>query len=89
MMIVATTNDLPGYRVVRSLGLVRGITVRSRSVFGTIGGGHLEFDAIARAQTLLKLGLVGGAGRVGGRGRPVGAVRADAVRAVRGTRPAL
>lgn len=38
MMIVATTNDLPGYRVVRSLGLVRGITVRSRSVFGTIGG---------------------------------------------------
>ena len=32
-------------------------------VFGTIGGGHLEFDAIARAQTLLKLGLVGGAGQ--------------------------
>ena len=38
MVIVATTNDLPGYRVVRTLGLVRGITVRSRSVFGTIGG---------------------------------------------------
>ncbi|WP_421759688.1 YbjQ family protein [Devosia sp.] len=38
MMIVATTNDLAGYRIVRSLGLVRGITVRSRSVFGTIGG---------------------------------------------------
>ena len=38
MVIVATTNDLPGYRIVRSLGLVRGITVRSRSVFGTIGG---------------------------------------------------
>lgn len=37
-MIVATTNDLPGYRVVRVIGLVRGITVRSRSVFGTIGG---------------------------------------------------
>jgi len=37
-MIVATTNDLPGYRVVRVLGLVRGITVRSRSVIGTIGG---------------------------------------------------
>ena len=37
-MIVATTNDLPGYRVVRTIGLVRGITVRSRSVFGTIGG---------------------------------------------------
>ena len=37
-MIVATTNDLPGYRVVEVLGLVRGITVRSRSVIGTIGG---------------------------------------------------
>ena len=38
-MIVATTNDLPGYRVVRVIGLVRGITVRSRSIIGTIGGG--------------------------------------------------
>src|SRR5215216_3309205 len=37
-MIVATTNDLPGYRVVRVIGLVRGITVRSRSIIGTIGG---------------------------------------------------
>ena len=37
-MIVATTNDLPGYRVVEVLGLVRGITVRSRGVVGTIGG---------------------------------------------------
>ena len=37
-MIVATTNDLPGYRIVKTLGLVRGITVRSRSIFGTIGG---------------------------------------------------
>jgi len=37
-MIVVTTNDLPGYRVVEVLGLVRGITVRSRSVIGTIGG---------------------------------------------------
>ena len=37
-MIVVTTNDLAGYRVVEVLGLVRGITVRSRNVFGTIGG---------------------------------------------------
>ena len=29
--------ELPGHRVVRSLGIVRGITVRSRSLFGTIG----------------------------------------------------
>jgi uncharacterized protein YbjQ (UPF0145 family) len=37
-VIVATTNDLPGYRIVRHLGVVRGITVRSRSVIGNIGG---------------------------------------------------
>ena len=37
-MLVATTNDLSGYRIVAHLGLVRGITVRSRSVIGNIGG---------------------------------------------------
>ena len=37
-MIVATTNDIVGHKVVRYLGVVRGITVRSRSIFGTIGG---------------------------------------------------
>ncbi|MCA1581318.1 MAG: YbjQ family protein [Acidobacteria bacterium] len=36
---ITTAVDLPGYRVVRSLGVVRGITVRSRSVIGTIGAG--------------------------------------------------
>ena len=35
--IVATTNDLPGYRVVRTIGLVRGITVRSRKPGNVIG----------------------------------------------------
>jgi uncharacterized protein YbjQ (UPF0145 family) len=34
---VTTAFDLPGQRVVRNLGVVRGIVVRSRSVFGTIG----------------------------------------------------
>jgi uncharacterized protein YbjQ (UPF0145 family) len=34
---VTTTFDLPGYRVVRNLGVVRGIIVRSRSVVGNIG----------------------------------------------------
>ena len=38
-MIVATTNDVPGQRVVRYIGLVRGITVRSRSVVGNFAGG--------------------------------------------------
>jgi uncharacterized protein YbjQ (UPF0145 family) len=36
-MIVATTNDIAGQRVVRYLGVVRGITVRSRSIVGNIG----------------------------------------------------
>lgn len=35
--MVSTTFDLPGYRVVRTIGLVRGVTVRSRSIFGTLG----------------------------------------------------
>jgi uncharacterized protein YbjQ (UPF0145 family) len=37
-MLVATTNDLVGYRIVEYVGLVRGITVRSRSVLGNVGG---------------------------------------------------
>jgi len=36
-MLVVTTNDLPGYRVVKHLGMVRGLTVRSRSIVGNIG----------------------------------------------------
>ncbi len=35
--LVTTANDLAGYGIVRHLGLVRGIVVRSRSVFGTVG----------------------------------------------------
>ena len=36
---VTTALEVPGYRVVRNLGVVRGIVVRSRSVFGNIGAG--------------------------------------------------
>src|SRR3954462_9023108 len=36
---VTTAFELPGYRIKRTLGIVRGITVRSRSVLGTIGAG--------------------------------------------------
>jgi len=36
--MVTTAFELPGFRIVRNLGVVRGITVRSRSVFGTLGG---------------------------------------------------
>ena len=38
-MIVTTANDLPGHRVVRVLGVQRGITVRSRNALaGALGG---------------------------------------------------
>src|SRR5260370_783386 len=36
---VTTALDLPGYRVKRNFGVVRGIVVRSRSIIGTIGAG--------------------------------------------------
>ena len=35
--MVTTQFELDGYRVTRTLGVVRGITVRSRSIFGNIG----------------------------------------------------
>ena len=37
--MVTTAFVLDGYRIVRNLGVVRGIIVRSRSVLGTIGAG--------------------------------------------------
>jgi uncharacterized protein YbjQ (UPF0145 family) len=37
--MVTTQFELDGYRTVRTLGVVRGIVVRSRSIFGTIGAG--------------------------------------------------
>ena len=37
--LVTTAFDLPGYRVKRNFGVVRGIVVRSRSIVGTIGAG--------------------------------------------------
>jgi uncharacterized protein YbjQ (UPF0145 family) len=36
--MTTTTFTLDGFRVTKSLGVVRGITVRSRSIVGTIGG---------------------------------------------------
>ena len=65
-MLVSTTNDLTGYRIVRQLGLVRGITVRSRSVIGNFAGGiqsffggklsiYVELAETARAEALQHL----------------------------------
>ena len=38
-MYVTTTNDLPGFRVTRNIGLVRGVTVRSRNAISDAIGG--------------------------------------------------
>jgi uncharacterized protein YbjQ (UPF0145 family) len=35
--MITTALELPGYRVTRNLGVVRGIIVRSRSIVGNIG----------------------------------------------------
>jgi len=47
--MTSTTFTLDGFQIVQSLGVVRGVTVRSRSLFGTIGarvetllGGHIS-----------------------------------------------
>lgn len=36
--MTTTAFTIDGFRIVRNLGVVRGVTVRSRSIFGTIGG---------------------------------------------------
>lgn len=37
--MTTTGFDLPGYRIVSNLGVVRGVVARSRSMFGTLGAG--------------------------------------------------
>jgi uncharacterized protein YbjQ (UPF0145 family) len=37
--MTTTAFEIEGYRIVRTFGVVRGIIVRSRSIFGTIGAG--------------------------------------------------
>ena len=37
--MITTSIELNGYRISKSLGVVRGITVRSRSILGNIAGG--------------------------------------------------
>jgi uncharacterized protein YbjQ (UPF0145 family) len=41
--MTTTAFDLPGFRVSRSMGLVKGIVVRSRSVLGTLGASLQTF----------------------------------------------
>ena len=35
--MVTSANELPGYRIVKNFGIVRGIIVRSRSIIGNLG----------------------------------------------------
>lgn len=37
--LITTSTSLDGYRIVKHLGIIRGITVRSRSAIGNIAGG--------------------------------------------------
>ena len=39
--MITTTFGIPGYRIARQLGVVRGITVRSRSILGNMGA-HIQ-----------------------------------------------
>jgi uncharacterized protein YbjQ (UPF0145 family) len=36
---MTTGTELPGFRITRNLGVVRGVVVRSRSIVGTLGAG--------------------------------------------------
>ena len=40
-ILITTSNALEGYRITKQLGLVRGITVRSRSIVGNLAGGFM------------------------------------------------
>jgi uncharacterized protein YbjQ (UPF0145 family) len=40
-ILITTSTNLEGYRITKQLGLVRGITVRSRSIVGNIAGGFM------------------------------------------------
>jgi uncharacterized protein YbjQ (UPF0145 family) len=65
-VIVATTNDLPGYEVIEVYGEVFGLIVRSRNVFGNVGAsfrtifggevrGYTKLLANSREQALARL----------------------------------
>ena len=40
-VLITTSTSLEGYRITKQLGLVRGITVRSRSILGNMAGGFM------------------------------------------------
>jgi uncharacterized protein YbjQ (UPF0145 family) len=44
--LITTAFELPGFQIVKSYGIVRGIIVRSRSVIGNIGAVQLGANAV-------------------------------------------
>ncbi len=40
-LLITTSTHLEGYKIVKHLGIVRGITVRSRNIFGNIAGSFM------------------------------------------------
>ena len=53
-MLVTTANDLAGYRIVRHVGVVRGLSVRSRNLVSNIGASiQILFGGNIRAYTQL------------------------------------
>lgn len=40
-LLITTSTSLEGYKITQQLGLVRGITVRSRSILGNMAGGFM------------------------------------------------
>jgi uncharacterized protein YbjQ (UPF0145 family) len=41
LTLITTSTNLEGYKITKHLGLVRGITVRSRSILGNMAGGFM------------------------------------------------
>lgn len=89
--MVTTAPELAGYRVVRNIGLVRGITVRSRSIVGNFLGGlqtlfggnitiYTELREQARSETYRD--MLAEARRLGG--NAIIAVRYDATELMTG-----
>jgi uncharacterized protein YbjQ (UPF0145 family) len=83
--LTTTAFELPGYRIAKSLGIVRGIVVRSRSIVGNIGaslqtlvGGNISIytTMCERARTDAFAQMLAHAGELGANG--VIGVRYDA-----------
>jgi uncharacterized protein YbjQ (UPF0145 family) len=70
--MTTTTFEVAGFRIVDNLGVVRGVVVRSRSVFGTVGA---TLQSLVGGNISLFTELAGRSRRAGGRLRSVSARR--------------